>query len=87
MDCVFQVEKNLAKIDVISISRCSLVIHINSYLGLYANCVTQKQANNVKNERGRTFLAVFTVVGNYPIRLKDTSRLIPAQMFKIARQF
>lgn len=70
-----------------SISRCSFVISINSYLAHYANYVTQIHANNMKNRMGGAFLAAFTVLGNYPIRLKDASRLIPAWMFKTARHF
>lgn len=73
-----------------SISRCSFVISINSYLAHYANYVTQIHANNMKTGMGgggEAFLAAFTVLGNYPIRLKDASRLIPAWMFKTARHF
>lgn len=72
--------------DATNISRCSFVISINSYSVHYANCGTQKDANNMKNGVG-PFLAAFTVLGNYPIRPKDASRLIPAWMLKTARHF
>lgn len=77
----------MAKMEVRSTSRCSLVISINSYSEHFGNYVTQRDASNMKNGGGDTCLAAFTAQGDYPIRLGDASGLIPSWMLKTARHF